>query len=70
MIAWRGASRYLDDKFRTFEMELAHEVCENDYGLDNLRLMVPFCRTPEEGERVRELLDEHGLGPSSVRIYS
>ena len=39
------------------------ESVKNDYGLDNLRLMVPFCRTPEE-ERVRAL-DEHGLGPSS-----
>ena len=67
MIAWRGASRYLDDKFRpAFEMELAAmKSVKNDYGLDNLQLMVPFCRTPEEGERVRELLDEHGLGPSS-----
>ena len=67
MIAWRGASRYLDDKFRpAFEMELeAMKSVKNDYGLDNLQLMVPFCRTPEEGERVRELLEEHGLGPSS-----
>ena len=67
MIAWRGASRYLDDKFRpAFEMELAAmKSVKNDYGLDNLQLMVPFCRTPEEGERVRELLEEHGLGPSS-----
>ena len=66
MIAWRGASRYLDDKFRpAFEMELEPmKSVKNDYGLDNLQLMVPFCRTPEE-ERVRELLEEHGLGPSS-----
>ena len=47
MIAWRGASRYLDEKFKpAFEMELAAmKAVKNDYGLDNLRLMVPFCRT-------------------------
>jgi pyruvate,water dikinase len=34
-------------------------------GLDNLQLMVPFCRTPEEGERVVGMLDEHGLSPQA-----
>ena len=67
MIAWRGASRYLDEKFKpAFEMELdAMKAVKYEYGLDNLQLMVPFCRTPEEGEMVKDLLDDHGLGPSS-----
>ena len=67
MIAWRGASRYLDEKFEpAFQMELdAMKSVKEDYGLDNLQLMVPFCRTPEEGRMVKDLLEGHGLGPSS-----
>ena len=67
MIAWRGASRYLDEKFKpAFEMEIAAmKSVKYDFGLDNLQLMVPFCRTPEEGEMVKELLEMNGIGPSS-----
>ena len=67
MIAWRGASRYLDEKFKpAFEMEIAAmKSVKYDFGLDNLQLMVPFCRTPEEGEMVKNLLDENEIGPKS-----
>ena len=67
MIAWRGASRYLDEKFKpAFEMEIAAmKSVRYDFGLDNLQLMVPFCRTPEEGQMVKKLLDEHNIGPKS-----
>ena len=67
MIAWRGASRYLDEKFKpAFEMEIAAmKSVKYDFGLDNLQLMVPFCRTPEEGQMVKNLLDEHEIGPNS-----
>ncbi|HIG03383.1 MAG TPA: phosphoenolpyruvate synthase [Candidatus Poseidoniales archaeon] len=67
MIAWRGASRYLDVKFKpAFEMELeAMASVRHDFGLDNLQLMVPFCRSPEEGEAVKNLLDEYNVGPAS-----
>ena len=67
MIAWRGASRYLDEKFRpAFEMEIAAmKSVKYDFGLDNLQLMVPFCRTPEEGEMVKDLLEQNDIGPSS-----
>ena len=67
MIAWRGASRYLDEKFRpAFEMEIAAmKSVKYDFGLDNLQLMIPFCRTPEEGEMVKDLLEEHDIGPTS-----
>ena len=66
MIAWRGASRYLDEKFKpAFEMEIAAmKSVKYDFGLDNLQLMVPFCRTPEEGEMVKNLLEENDIGPS------
>jgi pyruvate,water dikinase len=65
MIAWRGASRYVDPRFEAaFEMECdALRMVRQTLGLDNLQLMVPFCRTPEEGERVVAQLDQHGLSP-------
>jgi pyruvate,water dikinase len=67
MIAWRGASRYVDASFQpAFDMECeALRVVRQSFGLDNLQLMVPFCRTPEEGERVVGLLDQHGLSPQA-----
>jgi len=63
MLGWRGASRYYDEKFRpAFEMECrvikrAREI----FGLKNIWLMVPFCRTPEEGRKVLELMEKNGL---------
>jgi pyruvate,water dikinase len=72
MIAWRGASRYVDDQFSVaFDMECdALRMVRRTFGLDNLQLMVPFCRTPEEGERVVSLLDQHGLSPQAgVPLY-
>lgn len=67
MIAWRGASRYVDPHFAdAFEMECdALRMVRQTIGLDNLQLMVPFCRTPEEGEKVVSLLDQHGLSPQA-----
>ena len=72
MIAWRGASRYLDPIFKpAFEMECeAMASVFHDFGLSNLQLMVPFCRSPEEGEAVKDLLEEHAIGPSnSVPLF-
>jgi len=64
MIAWRGASRYCDPVFLpAFEMECdALRLVGRRLGLDNLQLMVPFCRTPEEGAEVAQLLADRGLG--------
>jgi len=63
MIAWRGASRYVDPKFLpAFDMECdALRGVHREFGLDNLQLMIPFCRPPEEGHAVRELLNDRGL---------
>lgn len=72
MIALRGASRYVDRRFAAaFDMECdALRIVRQTLGLDNLQLMVPFCRTPEEGERVVGLLDQHGLSPEAgVPLY-
>jgi len=65
MIAWRGASRYVDPRFLpAFEMETdALRFVRQQIGLDNLQVMIPFCRSPEEGRAVVELLDERGLSP-------
>ncbi|WP_459890597.1 pyruvate, water dikinase [Halostagnicola bangensis] len=71
MIGWRGASRYYDEDFReAFRLE-CEALCQvrEDVGLDNVTVMVPFCRTPEEGERVLELLDEYGLSPDEMDVY-
>jgi len=67
MIAWRGASRYVDPGFEdAFSMECeALRFVRRDMGLDNLQLMVPFCRTPGEGKAVIEVLSREGLGPDS-----
>jgi pyruvate,water dikinase len=35
----------------------------HDFGLDNLQLMIPFCRSPEEGEAVKDVLSEFNIGP-------
>ena len=64
MIAWRGASRYVDPRFSpafAMECEALRGVVE-EYGLDNLQLMVPFCRSPEEGVAVKRVLQQNRLG--------
>ena len=67
MIAWRGASRYVDPRFLpAFDMECdALRTVRQQMGLDNLQLMIPFCRTPEEGAEVVRELDARGLSPQA-----
>jgi pyruvate,water dikinase len=73
MIGWRGASRYYDEKYKpAFELECkALLKARNDMGLTNIKLMVPFCRTPEEGRRVIEVMKEFGLvqGENELEVY-
>jgi len=71
MIGWRGASRYYDPEFRAaFELECeALRRVREDVGLDNVIPMVPFCRTPEEGKRVTELMAEFGLDTGEMDVY-
>ncbi len=73
MIGWRGASRYYDPKYRpAFELECQGLLkARNDMGLDNIKLMVPFCRTPEEGKKVIEVMRECGLvqGENGLELY-
>lgn len=73
MIGWRGASRYYDLKFKTaFKLECdALKKVREEMGLTNVKVMVPFCRTPEEGKKVLALLEEYGLkqGVNGLEIY-
>ena len=60
MIGWRGASRYYDERYReAFKLEcLAMKRAINEFGLDNVKVMVPFVRTPREAEKVRTIIDD------------
>jgi len=73
MIGWRGASRYYSKQFLpAFKLECqALKKIRNEYGLTNLKIMVPFCRTIEEGKRVQEIMAQYGLkrGVKGLEIY-
>ncbi|RLG72697.1 MAG: phosphoenolpyruvate synthase [Methanobacteriota archaeon] len=63
LLGWRGASRYYDPKYvKGFELELkAVKKVREEYGLKNLHVMIPFCRTVEECKKVVEIMKENGL---------
>ncbi len=63
MIGWRGASRYYDPKFKpAFGLECAAvKKVREEMGLTNLKVMIPFCRTPDEGKKVLQTMAEFGL---------
>lgn len=63
MIGWRGASRYTDPNFsKAFALECqAVKKVRTEMGLYNLQVMIPFCRTPEEGQKVLDEMDKNGL---------
>ncbi len=73
MIGWRGASRYYDPKYKDgFLLEcLAFKKVRNEMGLKNIKLMIPFCRTPEEAKKVLDILSSAGLkrGRDGLEIY-
>ncbi|MBU1557452.1 phosphoenolpyruvate synthase, partial [Patescibacteria group bacterium] len=73
MIGWRGASRYYSPLFLpAFELECkALARVRDDMGLTNMKIMVPFCRTVEEGKKVQEIMAKHGLkrGKNGLEIY-
>ena len=61
MIGWRGASRYISSYEPAFRLELrAIKKCEQ-HGLDNIRLMVPFCRTLEEADRTLSIIRDEKI---------
>ncbi len=73
MIGWRGASRYYDPKFEpAFALECkALLKARNEMGLTNIKVMIPFCRTPEEGVKVMQVMEKYGLkrGDNGLEVY-
>lgn len=63
MIGWRGASRYYSPEFiEAFKLEVrALKKVREEFGLLNCMVMVPFCRTVEEGKKVIEIMEKNGL---------
>lgn len=62
MIGWRGASRYYDPNFtEAFALECQAVKRVREMGLWNLSVMIPFCRTPEEGKKVVAEITKNGL---------
>lgn len=63
MIGFRGASRYYDDRYKEgfrLECEAILKV-RNEMGLTNLKVMIPFCRTIQEAEKVLQTMESFGL---------
>ena len=73
MLGFRGASRYYSDLYREgFRLECeAVKIVRNEMGLTNVKVMIPFCRTVAEGEKVVKLMEEFGLkqGDNGLEIY-
>ncbi|MEH6620623.1 phosphoenolpyruvate synthase [Maribacter arcticus] len=74
MLGFRGASRYYNELYKDgFALECASiKRVREDMGLTNLKVMVPFCRTIKEGEKVLSVLAENGLkrGENGLEIYT
>jgi len=73
MIGWRGASRYYSKEYKeAFGMECEAILrVRSEMGLDNVIVMIPFCRTPEEMELVLATMAEFGLvrGENGLQVY-
>ena len=73
MIGFRGASRYYDDRYRDgFVLECkAMKKVRNEMGLNNVKLMVPFCRTIDEAKKVVDVLAQNGIvqGENGLELY-
>lgn len=73
MIGWRGASRYYSDEYKAaFGLECkAIKIVREEMGLDNVVVMIPFCRTVEELIKVKEVMKEFGLerGKNKLELY-
>jgi pyruvate,water dikinase len=73
MIGWRGASRYYSPQYReAFGMECkAIKRVREKMGLDNVTVMIPFCRTVNELHRVYDVMEEYGLkrGQNDLKVF-
>lgn len=73
MLGFRGASRYYHPRYQAgfaLECRAARKV-RDEMGLTNLKLMIPFCRTLDEGRKVQAEMAKHGLvrGGNGLEIY-
>jgi len=73
MIGWRGASRYYSEGYKdgfALECRAIRQVRETR-GFDNLIMMIPFCRSPEEADKVLAVMAENGLkrGEKGLQVY-
>jgi pyruvate, water dikinase len=73
MLGFRGASRYYNQRYREgFGLECeAMRIVRDEMGLTNVKLMIPFCRTVEEGRLVLETMKDFGLvrGKNGLEVY-
>jgi pyruvate,water dikinase len=73
MIGWRGASRYYSEQYEyAFGMECkAIKRVREKMGLDNVTIMIPFCRTVEELQKVYKVMKKYGLerGKDGLQVY-
>jgi pyruvate, water dikinase len=73
MIGWRGASRYYSQEFiEAFKLECrALKKVREVMGLKNVKIMIPFCRTIEEGKQVLNIMEKEGLkrGENGLEVY-
>ncbi|AXX97965.1 phosphoenolpyruvate synthase [Profundibacter amoris] len=73
MIGFRGASRYYSDRYREgFALECrAIRKLRMEMGFDNVIVMIPFCRSPDEADRVLGVMAENGLerGKDGLQVY-
>ncbi len=73
MIGWRGASRYYDENYvKGFALECrAMKKARDEMGFVNIKIMIPFCRTVEEGRKVLEVMKKNGLkrGEMGLEVY-
>jgi pyruvate,water dikinase len=73
MIGFRGASRYYSPRYRDgFALECqAIQRVREDMGFDNLIMMIPFCRSVQEADKVLEVMAENGLkrGENGLKVY-
>jgi pyruvate,water dikinase len=73
MLGFRGASRYYSPRYRDgFALECrAIRRLREETGFRNVIVMIPFCRSTKEADRVLAVMAENGLrrGENGLEVY-
>ncbi len=72
MLGFRGCSRYVHDEFQNaFILELRAIKKAREWGLKNIIAMLPFCRSPEEAQKIMDIMKSEGLirGQDGLKVY-